>query len=572
MKALNKNAMPKRDLYIFWASLLIHIALFIINLCVGGYHVDEIMTVLNARSIADNAQSITGIRLPFYFDTWIYGGQSPFATYLTALSVRLLPYSMLAVRLPALVIGMASLFAFYGFLREIIKNERYITVIFLFGAFSPWHLFSGSYVLDCNYFAHAVIIAMYFLAKAINGGKAVYYVLSMAFFALGFYSYMASVFFIPIMLAVAFIYLLASRKVSVGKTALSVISLALFSLPFILFGLVNVGAVDEFELLGFSFYKMPEYNRSGSMSFMNSTGIPSAVLNCFKQLFLSIDLLFFQGVVSVTAIGLNRFGYSCLFGGALVAIETVSLIINVVKKRRKMNKTATAFAMGITAGVFLFCAALNEPRSAVFYRYELLTYFLVIPMGAGFVKLCEIIKRLLKRAKGRNVPLKAVLVKATAVYMCISGIVFCFNFYTYSNQIYTDDSIYGDSLVKALDFAEDMNAEKIVLYNADKELNKYNYNGRETVFLRWYYYGKKDFTHSFYDELKGRGMCAYEELLKPEEYIVTTDGYLEYKNPENEIISDDFCIVPDTELDVVKYDSSKYELKEFGLWNVIYKK
>ncbi|MGN1124228.1 MAG: ArnT family glycosyltransferase, partial [Eubacterium sp.] len=487
IKKRNKTAVPKRDLYIFWASLLVHIALFIINLFVGGYHIDEIMTVLNARSIADNAQSITGAQMPFYFDTWIYGGQSPFATYLTALSVKLLSYSMLSVRLPALVFGMVSLLAFYGLLREIIKDERYISVIFLFTAFSPWHLFSSAYLLDCNYFAHTVIIAVYFLARSVKTKKNVYFIVSMAFFSLGFYSYMASVFFIPIMLAFTYIYFLATRTVNIKQTAVSVISLFVLSLPFILFGLVNIGAVNGFELLGFSFYKMPEYDRSGSMAFMNSQGVFSAVLNCFKQLFSSLDMLFFEGLMSIIAVGLNKFGYTSLLGGMFIAFEITDILLKKMKNRRKMNKTAAGLAFGITAGVLMFCCMLQNPRVAVAYRYSLMTYFFVIPMGAGFVKMCMVIKRILTKLKKKALPLKSVLIKATAVYMCIAGLIFCFNFYSYSNQIYTEDTIYGDSLVKSLDFAKEINPQKIVILNSNDEIKRYEYNGKMTVYLRWYY-------------------------------------------------------------------------------------
>ncbi|MGN1123514.1 MAG: hypothetical protein ACI4RR_04165, partial [Eubacterium sp.] len=68
------------------------------------------------------------------------------------------------------------------------------------------------------------------------------------------------------------------------------------------------------------------------------------------------------------------------------------------------------------------------------------------------------------------------------------------------------------------------------------------------------------------------GMCALEDGVEPEECPFTADGYIEYKNLRNKAVEDDFCVVPDTELDVIEYDKNEYELKEFGKWNVLYKK
>ena len=76
-------------------------------------NIDEAMTVLNANSLAKSGTDILGEKLPIYFDTWLHGGQSPFATYLVAIMIKLFGYSLFVTRVPMFVFSMLGLVAFY---------------------------------------------------------------------------------------------------------------------------------------------------------------------------------------------------------------------------------------------------------------------------------------------------------------------------------------------------------------------------------------------------------------------------------------------------------------------------
>lgn len=216
------------------------------------------MAILNARSIAENGTDILGERLPVYFDTWLYGGQSPFATYVLALFFKAFGYSLFTARLPMLLFSIAGLAAYHGFLKEVFPNNiKLAEVSFIILAFSPWHIAHATYVLDCNFMPHIFIMGLCFLAKGVNSGKAGHYILSMIFFGLCFYCYIASVLIVPPFLLIIYIILLAKKKISFKNTAVSVISIFLTALAFILFGLVYFGVIKEFTLFGFSFSQMP---------------------------------------------------------------------------------------------------------------------------------------------------------------------------------------------------------------------------------------------------------------------------------------------------------------------------
>ena len=69
------------------------------------------MLVLNARSLAREGTDIFGQRMPVYFDTWLYGGQSSLATYLAAAFIRLFGNQIWIARLPLALTAFAGLFA-----------------------------------------------------------------------------------------------------------------------------------------------------------------------------------------------------------------------------------------------------------------------------------------------------------------------------------------------------------------------------------------------------------------------------------------------------------------------------
>ncbi|HCQ28392.1 MAG TPA: hypothetical protein DIU40_07450, partial [Ruminococcaceae bacterium] len=79
-------------------AFILHIGVFIYFMINTPIHTDEVMTVLNANSLAKSGTDILGEKLPIYFDTWLYGGQSPFATYLVAIMIKLFGYSLFVTR------------------------------------------------------------------------------------------------------------------------------------------------------------------------------------------------------------------------------------------------------------------------------------------------------------------------------------------------------------------------------------------------------------------------------------------------------------------------------------------
>ena len=144
-----KQKSNKQYLFLLFLSFALHLFVFIYFLIKNPVHIDEAMTILNANSLAKSGTDILGERLPIYFDTWLHGGQSPFATYLVALMIKLFGYNLFITRVPMFIFSMLGLMAFYKFLKEAIpENETLINIAFCLACISPWHLYSSAFTLD----------------------------------------------------------------------------------------------------------------------------------------------------------------------------------------------------------------------------------------------------------------------------------------------------------------------------------------------------------------------------------------------------------------------------------------
>lgn len=215
---------------------VLQVLFFILYLINGDVHVDEAMLVLNARSLAREGTDIFGQRMPVYFDTWLYGGQSSLATYLAAAFIRLFGNQIWIARLPLALTAFAGLFALKGLVRLLFPGQYTVqNTVLLLTAIEPWRLYQSAWTLDCAYLPFVLLFALYFLVHAVEKPKArlLFYTLSMACFALGLYAYMAAAILIPVLLVILYLSLLIKKKMKFRYALWSVAVLAVCALPFL---------------------------------------------------------------------------------------------------------------------------------------------------------------------------------------------------------------------------------------------------------------------------------------------------------------------------------------------------
>ena len=524
------------------AAFALHLFVFIYFLIKKPVHIDEAMTILNANSLAKSGMDILGERLPIYFDTWLHGGQSPFATYLVALMIKLFGYSLFITRVPMFIFSMLGLMAFYKFLKEAIpENETLINIAFCLACISPWHLYSSAFTLDCNFLPHIAMFGLYFLAKGINTQKSRYFVFSMFFFGLGFYCYILSAIIIPTFLAILYLLLLIKKKISIKDTLISLLTIFVVAIPFILQGLVQFDVIDNLKLFGFSISKMEYYSRGlgRKNSFLDNLG---------DGIFIALfpDILSFNKIVPSVS-----FNYTNSIGGFLLILGIVFIISR--KKEFSFIKIffiTSIISLAILCGLTHYIVAL--------YRYNFYNYTLNFGIAAGLYSIKSI-------AEHFKINSKKIFISLTTVFILSSLIItsYCFLHY-FSSDVLNNNKFYVNSMTSSLNYCKNFESDpaSIILSNNDNKRIKEERNQRTYIATL---FNNVD----SYDKLKVKSTMLDFNYNKSNGKIpINNNLYLLYPNNK---INETVFIANSDEAEKLKYDKSKYKSKKIGIYTVFYK-
>lgn len=526
-------------------AFILHIGVFIYFMVKKPINIDEAMTVLNANSLAKSGADILGEKLPIYFDTWLYGGQSPFATYLVAIMIKLFGYSLFVTRVPMFVFSMLGLIAFYKFLKEVIpENETLINIAFCLACISPWHLYSSAFTLDCNFLPHIAMFGMYFLAKGINSKKSKYFVFSMLFFGLGFYCYILSAIIIPVLLAVLFLILLIKKKVSFKNTIISVITIFIVAIPFILQGLVQFGIIENLNFLGFSISKMPYYSRGSELK----------LNNILENLGEGIISLLFTDIYSFNAKGVNSFNFANSFGSVALLAGVITLILNKIRKRNDFGIFLKAVIISTLVSSATVCS-LTFYATAL-YRYNIYNYIFIIISAYGIYS----VSKLFKKPRFKEV---TSLLVATSLIIT----TYCFAYY-YKNDVINTNTFYTSSIEECLNYNKNNKNVTLVCVDEETNINCGQITERMIIDTLYHHINEKDFT-DIEALLYKAGYFNNNDFSNLPKF--TKDNSIEFKNPKEKII-EDYVIVYSPQLKNLKYDKNQYEIIDFGSFVVLNKK
>ena len=526
-------------------AFVLHIGVFIYFMVKKPINIDEAMTVLNANSLAKSGTDILGEKLPIYFDTWLHGGQSPFATYLVAIMIKLFGYSLFVTRVPMFVFSMLGLIAFYKFLKEVIpENETLINIAFCLACISPWHLYTSAFTLDCNFLPHIAMFGMYFLAKGINSTKSKYFVFSMLFFGLGFYCYILSAIIIPILLAVLFLILLIKKKVSFKNTIISVITIFIVAIPFILQGLVQFGIIENLNFLGFSISKMPYYSRGSELK----------LNNILENLGEGIISLLFTDIYSFNAKGVNSFNFANSFGSVALLAGVITLILNKIRKRNDFGIFLKAIIISTLVSSATVCS-LTFYATAL-YRYNIYNYIFIIISAYGIYS----VSKLFKKPRFKEV---TSLLVATSLIIT----TYCFAYY-YKNDVINTNTFYTSSIEECLNYNKSNKNVTLVCVDEETNINSGQITERMIIDTLYHHINEKDFT-DIEALLYKAGYFNNNDFSNLPKF--TKDNSIEFKNPKEKII-EDYVIVYSPQLKNLKYDKNQYEIIDFGSFVVLNKK
>lgn len=195
---------------------------------------DEIDQGYNAYSILKTGKDEHGMFLPVSlrsFGDW----KPPLPTYLMIPFIGILGLTEESVRLPSVVLGVATIFLTFALVRLVFKDHPSGTKIALISALllslSPWHILHSRAAM-------LVIIGLFFLESGIylflkSLEKKIYLVISAAFFSLSVYSYYGLRLIVPLL--VIFLFFLYKKQIVQMKKELILSTVVTFILiiPFL---------------------------------------------------------------------------------------------------------------------------------------------------------------------------------------------------------------------------------------------------------------------------------------------------------------------------------------------------
>ncbi len=357
LKGLNENIVFK---ILFILILVIAIGVRIISWpnAISQVNVDEAMTAVNAKTIAENGVDMYGTSFPVYLEAWRTAGQSVMLLYLMAICIKIFGFSFISVRLPMLVVSIISIIIFYDFVKRIFNNKKIALCAMAFISICPWHLLQSIWSIDCNMLPHFMLIATYLLYRGITDKKWLLY-LSMFFFAITMYTYGVAVYIVPLFLFICAIYLLVKKLVNIKQILICFIIYFTFSAPIFAMYVINALKIETNIHFGPITIQYFQNNiRTDDMIFF-SNNIVHDFINNTKSLFLT----FFTQYDNLVWNGAKAFGTIYHISILFFFIGIINLIIHKEKRNAGTFFFGVWLILGMLVGIVIKGANINRLNS-----------------------------------------------------------------------------------------------------------------------------------------------------------------------------------------------------------------
>ena len=105
---------------------------------ISQVNVDEAMTAINAKAIAETGKDMYETGFPVYLAAWGAMGQSVMLVYIMAFFIKLFGFSFVTVRLPMLLISIISIIVFYKLVKAIWGNTKLALAAMAVVAICTW--------------------------------------------------------------------------------------------------------------------------------------------------------------------------------------------------------------------------------------------------------------------------------------------------------------------------------------------------------------------------------------------------------------------------------------------------
>ena len=323
-----------------------------------GLHQDEASIGYEAWALLEHGIDRHGYRYPVHFVAWGSGMNALYA-YLAMPFIKFLGLSVLAVRLPQALLGVAALFAMYDVGRRMVDRRFALCALFVL-AISPWHIMLSRWGLEANILPVIVLFAFALVLRGLERPR--WLVPAFVVLALSLYAYGTAYVFVPLFALGILAYGWRRHVADFRHWAVALAAMALVALPIGLFLMVNLFELPAIEL---PLLSMPRYTGETRMvteSVFFSADPVGDLLRYAKSVF---DILVVDGYRVGAKPGdtfihnaLPEFGYFYHRAGFCITLAGACFMVwDFVSGRRPRN-----LLVAIWLGAAIVTATLTDPH------------------------------------------------------------------------------------------------------------------------------------------------------------------------------------------------------------------
>jgi 4-amino-4-deoxy-L-arabinose transferase-like glycosyltransferase len=196
---------------------------------------DEVIIAVDAHSLAATGRDVYGRWLPLYFQIQMPGETrmgwfTPSIFYLSAIFLKILPFSEWTIRLPTVCVGTVDVVLMYFVGKRLFRPQSLAFAAAGLLALTPAHFILSRYALDYLYPLPFVLAWLLCLLAFIENKRPVLVCAAAGFLGVGFFSYIGSVVMMPLYFLVTCLVVSRERN----GLRLCVIAAAAFALPLLM--------------------------------------------------------------------------------------------------------------------------------------------------------------------------------------------------------------------------------------------------------------------------------------------------------------------------------------------------
>ena len=317
---------------------------------------DEAQGALQAQAIATTGHDLSGRLLPMYFtEPEFPPGRDPALIYVTALGLKVLPFTEAGARTPTALVAVLDLVLMFFAARAIFQNTWLAVLAAGMLALTPIHFIRGRLLLSPLYSVPFVLAWLWSLGRFEQQPSSRRFVAACMWLALGMYSYLAAVVMMPLYLLMTLA--MAARSLRWRAVALAGVTFAVCLLPMAAWYLThperNAQIVSAYQL-------------EGGGSFLNAVG---SRLGLYWR-FFDPSYLFVSGDASM----INSTRTAGLFPMAFVILLPLGLIAIARAKRPIAWIVAAGFLAAPIVSVISGGIEMNRVMFAIPFAVLIATY------------------------------------------------------------------------------------------------------------------------------------------------------------------------------------------------------